>query len=79
MTATATLRLGCPLGCPLGGPHEPPCPAADTPTPRRDTTDSRLDCDRCLTFDFDERERLETCWRSRRCKLAGKLVGGGRR
>lgn len=75
MTATPTLRLGCPMGCPLDH-HEPPCPAADE---HHDATRGRLECDRCLTFDFDERERLETCWQSRRCTLAGRLVGGGRR
>ena len=66
---------GCPFGCPLSH-HEPPCPAAVKT--RADRT-PRFDCDRCLTFDYDERERLETCWQSRRCTLAGRLVGGGRR
>jgi len=76
VTATPTLRLGCPMGCPLDH-HEPPCPLADDDIDRDDG--DRFHCNTCLTFDYDERERLETCWQSRRCPLAGKLVGGGRR
>lgn len=64
-------RYGCWYGC---GPvaHEPPCPYVGDD----DQDDNQFHCDRCLSFDYGERERLETCRDDRRCPLARRLAGG---